>query len=683
MAKINLYTGEFEKNKQSYNMCDFNNTGVWFSDDVITGYDYRLMTLFGYKNPLTEEQGYFIRINVPQKGINYINESDGDETCKLPDFVKLDEPYHLGYADETVKKTTLNSIFWNDQLKYNPYNYFGFTSEQYQGLDNNSWTDDVYEPSRKNEMCMHFYTYGGNYFTIKHLWQMFYNDSLYYDVAQPFVKQVVRTSNISWENIKDGVFHFGGKNGSVLNVNTNQLNNMFSQAAYKGFDYSENGLKSCYKIKFIAGTIPKEIKASYTNVDSEGNFTTAEVATSAESPEDINFIGIIIIYYSSDGIPISAEIQGMTLDFWKKEGSNIFNGGDDSGIEGGEGTFTTDSDIITPDDIIDSNHKKELDRTLILTSGTGGMTLWYDFSFQTLIPKLASKEFIDRYANIEYNPLSAVISAYQIPKYWNNSLIMEQKSTNKYPLQLSGYNTNVESYIGLSTVWSKRIATINLQNKYFDAFPDYEPYTKIVINLPFCGRVNISPNLCIGGKIDVYYSIDLLNGNVCSIIYTTDLNGVCIPSYTITGNCAFGVPLAGYQYGNPTSNIINTVTNGIASAITGSPIPVLSNIFNLSSTSLNKHSVEITGNVSGNSALYDDWRLWILITRPVWINSNKYNNMTGLPSYVSGTINSNDYDGMPFTGYLKCSKFHAENVTRATDNERSEIEKLLLNGIQI
>ena len=84
---------------------------------------------------------------------------------------------------------------------------------------------------------------------------------------------------------------------------------------------------------------------------------------------------------------------------------------------------------------------------------------------------------------------------------------------------------------------------------------DYE--TQIMLYLPFCGTVQIDPQLYMGRDVYVDYIIDCISGNCSAAVYVYADNGNKCIIEIANGNCAIDLPVTGIQQTTLDAQIFN------------------------------------------------------------------------------------------------------------------------------
>lgn len=689
MAIISLYTGLYGKDLVKYEMnsVDFT-SGVWQNPETQPdNFDYQLTGAYKSINAFTSGENWCFGITIPLRGTTYIQDT-GTEICPLLPYNCDESQYESGAFSLAAQRPADFNIYFND---YCTPKSLG-NRNWYLPCQNSEFTENQIFIPKKGYMTSHFYTFGEGYFSLKHLWT--FTNSMSKNIndrAVPFYS-TVKDSTVYNTSELTGSYRMGGIGGdSIFPASFVFRNN--GAADQQPVEWrgdvtvpAEGIAQSRVKFKFTAFTLPASLTVKF-GASSDGSFGGRNVYQSnlTMPNEAINAIGVTILTYSPDGILQKAVIIGTTLDFWQPK-NQIGNWGASSGIEGGDGTFTAHSDNTTAQDVLNKiEEKKFLRKNWISNYSNYGIKLYTGFFITDLFRELFTSDFINRFLQSVYNPLSSILSLHQMPEYYNGIKLIPNdiNSPVNSTIHLSGYNTSVSAVQTVNSLNSFSAGRVDLSSLYFGSFPDYEPYTQITLNLPFCGKISVAPSLCMGGYIDIIYTIDALNGGVCVNIVTTDRNDVSYPAYSVSGNCAYSLPVIGQQGGDYLKGFINTGISAAATMITKSPLTYLGTVKSAFDTVSTSHYTQSTGSVSGNISLLDDWTVWCEISRPEWSNPEKYSQLIGIPSDVSGTINSNDADFSAFTGFLKCKRFEAQGISGATDKEKDEIEKLLTSGIYI
>lgn len=710
MPTVSLFLGTADTLKKSYTTADIDLTsGDWKTPDI-QSFDYELTGLKEYTNPITDAEGAFCQIRIPLKGVNFIKESGATELCALPKLVP--SPGKVGYAQPPTQITStpdLYSIYYTDYMRLNSATSGGVTFDSYNQITTPTFTSPSFKfPT--DIVSQHYYTAGKNFFSTKHWW--LYSGSAVRERALPFWNGNPPTgqTSLSKSNAR-GIWTFNGADGNADAFTiTGTYRDSFASA---GFDIQSNAnystmtetLSENLKQVLVAFTLPAgTIAGWYVNGKSDSE-NTGYFANQAID-RAFNMVGILTLRYTEGGsILQEAIINAITLDFWQPEGQ-VGNWGADSGIEGGEGTFTDPSDTSGSKDGSDAADRADTinrgSSGFLGGAGAYGYTLWSGVSVPTLCAELffaggtgsTMSKIFEAYKQSMFNPLSAIISVHQI----TSSFVLHDGVTANFTA--AGYKFIFDGTAhGSESVAVHHVGAFDL-GKYFDAFPDFAPYTTAKLYLPYIGYIDIDINLIQHGWIAVDYLCDMINGNVTAYVTCSDKNGCQYIAYTATGNCAFSVPL--YSSGNAieslgkvTQSVVSTIgmaasvpTAGasvaaadiVSAAAQGAAVGAVGGYSALSEA---KQSPTISGAFGGGASRIGNLDCFLMIQRPQWINSPDYVRLCGLPSEMSGTINLNNVTLSSYSGFLKCRSIDTSGISGATDAELAEIESLLTGGIHI
>lgn len=203
---------------------------------------------------------------------------------------------------------------------------------------------------------------------------------------------------------------------------------------------------------------------------------------------------------------------------------------------------------------------------------------------------------------------------------------------------------------------------------------DYNPYTSIHLYLPFIGITELDVTDFMNGSINVKYHIDVYTGSCLAEVKVTrspDVpNGGIV--YTFSGNCSQQLPLTSGEQKGMLSALMSAVGIGLGVASGGAlgAVAVAGGVGNMLSREM--LHVSHSGNLSANSGIMGQKKPYIIINRQRPYNANGYNRIYGFP------INKTVFLGN-CTGYVKVKKCRLTSA--ATDEEKTEIETLLQNGV--
>jgi len=255
--------------------------------------------------------------------------------------------------------------------------------------------------------------------------------------------------------------------------------------------------------------------------------------------------------------------------------------------------------------------------------------------------------------------------------------------------------TTVKFKLDDATKWDTGVACSRIQGtinksggtiaipRLTNTFYDFEPYSDYSVYIPFCGRVPIKGNVCLGREISVTYYPDV---PTCSLTAVVSCGGATIA--IAKGSFGTMTPVTSNGSDRKTAAVIGDVTpiltgigTGIAGAALGNPLLIgagaaqaLGGIMGGVKDSVQSYaySVGSTGDSSffgaGNRCYY--YANYPLIDEVV--NNSMFGHTVGYLCNTVGQLSG-------FKGFTVCANPHV--TFSATAEERDEIERLLSIGV--
>lgn len=435
-------------------------------------------------------------------------------------------------------------------------------------------------------------------------------------------------------------------------------------------------------------------------IDSPGFVPFRFLYDDSENPADIDFISLEFsgAYSYGDGMTIwiSQPCYNDDAEFVNDPQPEDQGGewGDATQRAGGQGQHAASSDArgdragTTVRDIMASR-----DSALALAFDTPFMrTYTFDNLTRSQIAEifaiLYGTDYWSMFQNQMLNPLSSIVAFHLIPSTLRGAnLTLEDLVIG--PKNISAAMTGTPQVTKIKQVKWYHVGTVDITDvllPYFDAYPDFAPYTDIILHLPYIGDIKIDVNAVMYGALSVEYACDNVSGNVAAWIYCEDR----YPEpqkhkqykYIATGNCAYSIPLfAQSQSGLDVGKIIGSGIGIVGGAATGNLAAAVSGAMGIGSA-LYEHSrapitTQQTGGSSGNVSILGHTDVWIEVIRPQWIQPDSYQQLVGIPSGISGTLAD-----IHASGRVVCSDIETDGIA-ATEPELREIERLLLSGIYL
>lgn len=219
--------------------------------------------------------------------------------------------------------------------------------------------------------------------------------------------------------------------------------------------------------------------------------------------------------------------------------------------------------------------------------------------------------------------------------------------------------------------------------KKYNNFLDYEPYTKISVYIPFCGKVNLPTDKVMGKRIQILVAFDYLDGNCTAYIYVGDSLVT-----TATGNFYCSVPLSqdvsmskdmAYMFsamswiGQGVGSVgVGLATQNPAIAI-GGAISSTASFGNSLHDIMAKSDTNIVQGGGNLNAFNSPMQCCVYYERPDVEVPKLFGEINGFACHVSGQLKE-------FSGFTSCSDFHLDGIV-CTKVEKEMLEELLKKGV--
>lgn len=227
--------------------------------------------------------------------------------------------------------------------------------------------------------------------------------------------------------------------------------------------------------------------------------------------------------------------------------------------------------------------------------------------------------------------------------------------------------------------------------KYFGGAFDQNPYTELLIWLPYIGYRKLDPDECVGKTINIKYHCDCLTGDC--VCYVSTLAGQpalprVIAQYS--GNCGVRVPFGSTSFDAAVAasvQLLGGAVGALAGGALGATIGVTGSSIGASqignsiagSTVAAVNGSKVTSErsgVSGATAGYLSIQYpYLFRTVPNQSLPTNYQNLEGYPANLAGPLTN-------FSGFAAVETINLNGI-EATKEELNEIEALLIGGIYI
>ena len=296
------------------------------------------------------------------------------------------------------------------------------------------------------------------------------------------------------------------------------------------------------------------------------------------------------------------------------------------------------------------------------------------------------------------NPIDAIVSLMYFP------IKEDMAFGNDTYVNLGQYQTDIAARIALPNIY-KDCGTYEIHPKWNNSWIDRE--TQITLYLPFCGTVNLEPDVYMGRTIRVEYVIDLTTGNCSAVVsYKPDGTGTSerkVITDIANGNCGIDLPITGIQQQTLNSQLFNaaetnkqlktnnafkgfkSIMSGVSSATNGNAPGVLGTIqdflnifssekisdYNLQHTMMPMKMIGTNGSMTGAMC---ELRPTIIFSRPIPAYNDAFIANNGYACCEAGVLGSYG------PGYVEVSNIDLSGFS-ATATEKSMIQSLLAGGV--
>ena len=208
--------------------------------------------------------------------------------------------------------------------------------------------------------------------------------------------------------------------------------------------------------------------------------------------------------------------------------------------------------------------------------------------------------------------------------------------------------------------------------EYYHNFLDYVG-TRAKLYLPFVGFVNVNPEWFIGGRLQVLYHFNVIDGSCIAFIIGTSSKSKLLDTVVATfgGNCCVHIPITGVNY----SSMISGVVSGASQIVSGISSGSISNITSGSLGILDAHPDLQQSNSYNAGMSYMCYRKpYLIIERPVADFSQNYPHEKGLPLNATYQLNA-------LSGFTQCDDINFNVNFTCTEEEKNMIKDALRKGV--
>lgn len=273
---------------------------------------------------------------------------------------------------------------------------------------------------------------------------------------------------------------------------------------------------------------------------------------------------------------------------------------------------------------------------------------------------------ITQFVQAMNNPMDGIITLHKIfapPVDSGNGTIVIGRLDSQVPTALVS-----QQYVSVDC------GSVSVQ-EYFGNVFDYVG-TQISIYLPFIGIQPLNVDDVMRSTLNVVYKVDLFTG-ACLATILVNRDGCNPMMYQFTGVCSVEYPLTGGQHSSIINGFFGLMGAGVAAASVTGPAGLIAAAGTAFVSGANMAKMQNTrsGAFGANAGAMGIKKPYLIISRPQTKVARQDTHYTGYPTNYTDKVSS-------FTGIVKARQVHVHGIN-ATDNELSQIETLLKDGIII
>ena len=280
---------------------------------------------------------------------------------------------------------------------------------------------------------------------------------------------------------------------------------------------------------------------------------------------------------------------------------------------------------------------------------------------------LWTDNIITQFVQAMNNPMDGIITLHKIfapPVDSGNGTIVIGRLDSQVPTALV-----TQQYVSVDC------GSVSVQ-EYFGNVFDYVG-TQISIYLPFIGIQPLNVEDVMRSTLNVVYKVDLFTG-ACLATILVNRDGCNPMMYQFTGVCSVEYPLTGGQHSSIINGFFGLMGAGVA-AVAGPTGIIAAGAtaigFTSSLNQMARTQNARSGAFGANAGAMGIKKPYLIISRPQTKVARQDTHYTGYRTNYTDKVSS-------FTGIVKARQVHVNGIN-ATDNELSQIETLLKDGIII
>lgn len=220
------------------------------------------------------------------------------------------------------------------------------------------------------------------------------------------------------------------------------------------------------------------------------------------------------------------------------------------------------------------------------------------------------------------------------------------------------------------------LGSIYLPRKY-NNFLDYSPYSSYSLYIPFCGVVNLNPNIFLDHYVSVRMVVDVTTGKCTAIVYVGSDDDYGVPIQYVDGMIGVEIPVTAENMGKLGAAVLEAVGNTSAAAVsTGVAGGAFAAVGGALDVMFADVAPQKTGSVSASGSLSMPIKMYVSVSSPRPVIPDDYGHSKGYACDVTTTVSAQ-------SGFTVCYNVDTTSIAGATDPEREQIKTLLESGVYV
>lgn len=220
------------------------------------------------------------------------------------------------------------------------------------------------------------------------------------------------------------------------------------------------------------------------------------------------------------------------------------------------------------------------------------------------------------------------------------------------------------------------LGSIYLPRKYGN-FLDYAPYSSYSLYIPFCGVVNLNPNIFLDHYVSVRMVVDVTTGKCTAIVYVGSDNEYGVPIQYVDGMIGVEIPITAENMGKLGAAVLEAVGNTAAAAVsTGVAGGAFAAVGGALDVMFADVAPQKTGAVSASGSLSMPIKMYVSVSSPRPVIPDDYGHSKGYACDITTSLSAQ-------SGFTICYNVDTSTISGATDPEREQIKTLLESGVYV